>query len=276
MLKKTFKFVLSGVMVLGLMPSMAFAAPEKNVQSKPEMQEKSLGASSYQEPSLKDDVEAGLWGDCQYEWNHTTDTITVKPGISGQAGSVSDAPWYCGKFQRTNPNGSVKHIIFKEEGGKKVILPENSASLFAVDLYVENESTIESIDLSGVDSSRTTRFDHFFAGCTALTSIDLSPLDTSRGEHFSTMFSFCESLTSLDVSTLNLSNATTLFGMFGNCRELGSIDLSNWSTSNVLDMSYLFYGCLSLTGLDLSSFVIQEYANVEGMFNDCERLKWVV
>ncbi len=302
MYRKVFQVFLSIVLVLGLMPGMAFAAPAKDTQSKSSTQEKTLKSPSVQESLLKTNIESGPWGDCTWEWDHSTETITVKPGATGQTRVVSDAPWHYTKFTGGAPNGGVKHIIFKENNGKKVILPEDSSFLFQGRGSSEVPSTIETIDFSGVDSSQTTNFEYFFSNCSALTSIDLSPLNTSNGENFGNMFYGCTSLTTLDVSPLDISNATNISAIFAYCTGLTSINLSNFdtsnvelmegvfaycialtsldlslfNTSNVEDMNMLFAFCVGLKSLDLSSFFTDENTNMEGMFEYCGSLERVV
>ncbi len=98
-----------------------------SLNSEDTSEELSLMSHSAQEPSLKDGVETGTWGTCNWEWDHSTETITVYPGT---AGAYTATPWYRGKWAATNPNGGVKHIIFVAEGNNKVRLPSDCKVLF--------------------------------------------------------------------------------------------------------------------------------------------------
>ena len=55
-------------------------------------------------------------------------------------------------------------------------------------------SSLETLDLSGLDTSRVTYMRDMFRGCSSLTSLDLSGLDTSCAEDMSDMFSGCPGL----------------------------------------------------------------------------------
>ena len=88
-----------------------------------------------------------------------------------------------------------------------------------------------------------------FSDCSSLTSLDLSPLKTSRVIGMGYMFCDCASLASLDTSHLDTSKVTGMSGMFCGCASLPSLDLSGWDTSRVEGMWGMFFGCSSLSSL---------------------------
>ena len=114
-----------------------------------------------------------------------------------------------------------------------------------------------------------------FSGCSSLTSLDLSGLDTSRATGMSCMFYGCSSLTSLDLSGLDASSAEDMSDMFSGCSSLESLDLSGLDTSSVTGMSGMFSGCSSLESLDLSSLDTSSVEYMSGMFEDCFALRAV-
>ncbi len=112
-----------------------------------------------------------------------------------------------------------------------------------------------------------------FQDCSSLESIDLSGLDTSSTSDTSCMFDDCSSLTSLDVSNFDTSKVKDMEWMFRGCSSLTSLDVSNFDTSQVRSMSYMFASCSSLTSLDLSNFDTSSLTDASGMLSSCLSLK---
>lgn len=122
-------------------------------------------------------VRSGIWGTCP--WELTDDgTLTVHPG-TGVAGIV---PW-------RSLGANVTAIVFAQEDGKKVFAPVNSSLLF-----YSLDSHLESIDFSGLDTSRAITMSGMFYNCGQLVSLDLSGFDTSNVRDMIYMFEGCESL----------------------------------------------------------------------------------
>ena len=161
-----------------------------------------------------------------------------------------------------------------------------------------NCANLLSVNLSKLDTSKTTSLEYAFSGCKSLTDIDLSTLDTSSvrsfadvfqdcsslrsvnlagwdtssGNNFRQMFIQCASLEELDVSSFETGNATTFKEMFYGCSSLTSLDLSSFDTSAAKNLSLLFYNCASLATLDLSSFDTSNVETMADLFTGCSRL----
>ncbi len=143
-----------------------------------------------------------------------------------------------------------------------------------------NCSKLESVDLSQLDISHTTRANGMFAGCSSLASIDLSPLNTSSVKSFSGMFQQCTSLTSLDVSCLDTKAGITFTDMFSNCTNLASIDFgaSFFKNSDICSIDGMFYNCSSLERIELtgtataSLTIYLPYANLCAICANCTSL----
>ena len=184
--------------------------------------------------------------------------VTAFDISSNQDGSVM--LWYEDK----NKNNLYEVYIGGKNG--KVKLNNDGSYLFA---YLEN---IESLDLSGLDTSNATTMFDMFLGCSNLTNLDLSNFDTSNVTDMQSMFFSCNSLTSLDLSNFNTSKVTVMTRMFYKCGSLTNLDLSSFDTSNVTNMSSMFWGCSNLTNLDLSSFDTSNVTNMSSMFWGCSNL----
>ena len=102
---------------------------------------------------------------------------------------------------------------------------------------------VETLDLSGWNTSNVKSMSHMFYDCSSLKSIDLSGWDTSNVKNMIGVFRYCSSLKSIDLSGWDTSNADYMSGMFSYCETLKSLDLSGWDTSNVEEMNGMFYHC---------------------------------
>ncbi len=269
--KKIFQVALSVILILGLMPTPGFAASGDGLSPKARAQEDSLSAP-VEKPRLGEGVLTGegVWGNARWEWDDSTSTLTVFPGTAGPA---NEAPWYYELWPADNPNGGIRHIVFKQVNDEKVIFPDDCSYLFAGKGGLTSMNPIKSIDFSGADTSQVTKMGRMFFACMSLTTLDLSALDTEHVTNMSGMFANCSSLTSLDLSGFKSSNVTTMNFMFSDCVSLGSISFSDFKTDKVEDMYGMFYGANSLISLDLSSFNTANVTNMASMFQNCTSLQ---
>ena len=146
-------------------------------------------------------------------------------------------------------------------------LPDSCSSLF-------NGLYLESVDLSGFDTSNVRNMVGMFEDCSALKSLVLSGLDTSNVEDMTWMFQNCSALESLDLSGLDTSNVEYTSWMFDNCSALETLDLSGWDLSNAYRMWFMFNDCTSLKSIvGLSGWNIGNADDIAGVFQDCESLE---
>ena len=155
---------------------------------------------------------------------------------------------------------------------KSFKLPEQVQYMFDASQFT-NYSTLNSLDLSGFDTSSVTNMSRMFIGCSSLNSLDLSSFETSSVENMSCMFESCSSLPSLDLSGFDTSSVTDMYGMFFTCQSLTSLDVSGFNTSSVTDMSNMFDECSSLPSLDLSGFNTSSVTDMSNMFWNCYALE---
>ena len=137
----------------------------------------------------------------------------------------------------------------------------------------QQERTIKSIDLSGLDTSNVTDMGYMFQAASALTSVNLNGLNTSNVRQMDYMFSTNASgLTTLDLSSFDTSKVTTMSSMFADSTGLQTVNLSSFNTSSVIQMSYMFMRCSSLTNLDISNFDTSYVQEMRYMFEGCSKL----
>lgn len=133
-------------------------------------------------------------------------------------------------------------------------------------------TSLTGIDLSTLDTSSVRSFADVFQDCSSLRSVNLTGWDTSSGKDFRQMFYCCAALEELDVSSFNTSSATTFEQMFYGCRSLRSLDLSHFDTSNATTFASMFYNCASLATLDVSTFNTAAATDLSQVFYGCKSL----
>ena len=138
--------------------------------------------------------------------------------------------------------------------------------------YSLTSSDESNFNTSNFNTSNVTDMSNMFSGCSGLTSLDVSKFDTNKVTNMSNMFSGCRNITSLVLSNFNTSNVTDMSGMFSDCSNITSLVLSSFNTSNVTDMSYMFFYCKCLPSLDLSNFNTANVTNMKEMFGSCNAL----
>ena len=186
--------------------------------------------------------------------------LVIAPLEGGQSGELGEwsyryTPWY--DYRNSITSAKIEGRI---------------AVSTARSMFLDCRS-LESLDLSGLDTSSATGMSSMFSGCSSLESLDLSGFDTSNVIGMRDMFRYCKSLTSLDPSGFDTSSVGGMSGMFRGCSSLESLDLSGLDTSSATDMSYMFRGCSSLESLDPSGFDTSSVVGMRGMFDGCSSLE---
>lgn len=129
-----------------------------------------------------------------------------------------------------------------------------------------------SVNLSKLDTSKTTSLGYAFSRCKSLTDLDLSALDTSSVRSFADVFQDCSSLRSVNLAGWDTSSGKDFRQMFYRCASLEEIDISSFKTSASTSFEQMFYGCSSLRSLDLSHFDTSAATTFASMFYNCASL----
>ena len=205
------------------------------------------------------EVRTGTIGNgCSYTLDDSG-KLTIRPtdGVSGEMARIYGA--LPGGDDRLK---AVRSVVVE----RGVSAPEDSSYLF------EGLHEAETLDLSGLDTSRVTNMAGMFDRCSSLSSLDVSGWDTSQVTDMGGMFDGCSALSSLDVSKLDTSRVTGMGWMFDGCSALASLDVSGWDTSRVTDMGGMFHGCSALSSLDLSKLDTSRVTDMHWMFTGCSSL----
>ena len=137
---------------------------------------------------------------------------------------------------------------------------------------LEGNTTIRSVDFSGLDTAGVGSFNSMLRDCSNLEHADFTGFNTSLATNFVYMFKGCTKLTALDLSSFDTRSMIYMYGMFWGCESLTSLDLSNFNTSKVTNLIYTFYGCRNLETLDISSFDTSQVYSMAYLFADCGKL----
>ena len=105
-----------------------------------------------------------------------------------------------------------------------------------------------------------------FQWFTKMETIDLSGFDTSEVTSMNTMFYTMSSLKNIDVSGFNTTNVTDMYAMFDQTGVIEELNVSNFDTSKVTNMGYMFFSLAKVRELDLTNFDTRNVTNMFGMF----------
>ena len=142
----------------------------------------------------------------------------------------------------------------------KITLSKDSSFMF------DRMSKLQTIDLSGFDTSESEDMSRMFAASPELKSLDLSGFNTSKVKNMTYMFYDAGKIETLDLSAFDTSSVTTMYGLFNGMRALKNLNISSFSTQNVTEMQEMFQYNSSLTSLDLSHFDTRKVTSMKSMF----------
>lgn len=144
----------------------------------------------------------------------------------------------------------------------KITLSKDSSFMF------DRMSKLQTIDLSGFDTSEAEDMSRMFAASPELKTLNLSGFNTSKVKNITYMFYDAGKIEALDLSAFDTSNVTTMYGLFNGMRALKNLNISSFNTQNVTEMQEMFQYNSSLTSLDLSHFDTRKVTNMEWMFKE--------
>lgn len=132
--------------------------------------------------------------------------------------------------------------------------------------------SLTDLDLSAHDTSSVRSFADVFQDCSSLRSVNLAGWDTSSGKDFRQMFYRCASLEEIDISSFKTSASTSFEQMFYGCSSLRSLDLPHFDTGSAITFASMFYNCASLATLDVSMFDTTSATDLSQAFYGCKSL----
>lgn len=216
----------------------------------------------------------------EYTLNEEDDTVLLTNYIGEDARvTVYDSYVIDGKEYKTELMDGImdgnKTSPFRYKHVITSIAFEGSVKLNNGGYYFEGLENLETVDLSGLDTSECTQLTGMFCYCTSLSEVDLSALNTEKCEDLSGMFGSCESLTEVDLSVIDTSHVKSFYQLFRGCENLTTVNLEGVDTSSAVMFESMFLGCHSLTSLDVSGFDVSSVTNFATMFSGCEKLEHI-
>ena len=188
---------------------------------------------------------------------------TVVPATSMNAANIEDEDSDYEIKLWLDPTDKTAYYYAEPE---RVYLNEDMNSMF------RNMSSLTSLNLSNLDTSKVTNMGGMFLGVSNLATINLSNFDTSKVINMSFMFFGMSKLTTLNLSNFNTSKVIYMNRMFSDVSNLTTINLSNFDTSKVIDMGFMFYDMSNLTTINLSNFDTSKVTNMGSMFYNMSKL----
>ena len=127
-------------------------------------------------------------------------------------------------------NESLKNLnVSNTKYGKYMVFTFN---------YTRN---LESIDLTGVDTSLVEDMHQAFYQLDKLKEINILDFDTSNVTNMSGMFNGCSSLKKVDLNGLDVRKVQNFEGLISNCTSLEELGLSNLDFSNYQNSTHLYH-----------------------------------
>lgn len=187
------------------------------------------------------------------------ETIT-KVWATFNTGDMSTPTWL------STVQSTLSNVVF--DNSFATYLPESCSNWFCNCTNLTTVTGWENLKTSEVIS-----FYQMFKYDAKLQSVDVSGFETSNCRRFQDMFQRCSSLTSIDVTNFNTAKATSIGGMFAYCSGLTELDLSSFETPLVTDFGWIVRQCTNLQSLDISNFnttklTVNGYA-FEGVSDKC-------
>lgn len=137
--------------------------------------------------------------------------------------------------------------------------------------------SIETIDISAINTEHVTTFESTFMGCYKLKNIKWN-LNTNRAYDFSYMFTSCKSLESIDLTGLHADTEAerhfSFFNMFYDCHKLKNVKLDTIIIRKAKSVSLdsMFENCEMLESVNTENLDIFNASNARCMFAYCEHL----
>ena len=166
----------------------------------------------------------------------------------------------------------IYHSSIKRLDVSNVIFGRDMSVAFA-NSYLAN---LEYLNLSGVDTSRTTDMHYAFNGL-QLSSVNLSDFDTQNVTNMRNMFERSK-IERLDLAHWDTSSLTDMGYFCDACYELKYLNLNGWGNDNLSFIGDMTYGDSKLEEIHMRNFNFGQVFNLgstQGPFYDKPNLKVV-
>ncbi len=265
--KKTLALIISVVMMLSIFPLNVFTSAVSD--NLPVMEAYNAASSGDYHKYYNKVVSVTFLDSIDFDVINASETIASWDVSSSKDSSVM--AWMRLNDNETSAAGADRYDVYIAGSGGIKANPDSSYIFYCF-------SALKSIN--GFDNFHTdnvTTFYRIFEKCSSLESVDLSSMNTASVKDLGYMFSDCSKLTSVNFSGWNTENVTSMRYMFNNCVNIPMLDLSSFDTKNVANMERLFYRCENLTTVYISDkWNTDSVTNSTAMFNCCYLIEGLI
>ncbi|MBQ4644624.1 MAG: Ig-like domain-containing protein, partial [Clostridia bacterium] len=266
-IKKTLALIISVVIMISMIPLNVFSYA--GTDNLPVMEAYNAASSGDYHKYYNKVVSVTFLDSIDFDVINSSDTIDSWDVSSSKDGSVM--AWMKLNSDETSAAGADRYNVYIAGNGG-IEANQDSSYVFYCFSALKNISGFENFH-----TDNTTTLYRFFEKCSSLETIDLSSMNTSSVKDLGYMFSDCSKLICVDFSGWNTENVTTMRYMFNNCVNIPSVDLSSFSTKNVTNMERLFYRCEKLTTVYVSDkWNTDAVTNSTAMFNCCYLIEGLI
>lgn len=128
------------------------------------------------------------------------------------------------------------------------------------------------------NTSKVSWFTEMFNGCESLQNIDFSNWDVSKSDSFYTMFQNCKNMTSIDLSTWQTKEKLSdkaYENMFCGCLMVQDIKLGDFSFAEQSSLNNLFHNCVNLQNLEWNNLDVSDVKSFAFMFYNCLKIEGI-
>lgn len=195
------------------------------------------------------------------------------------ATDISSAFNYCGQLETADLSGwkisskatsvyAMFHMCQKLKSAKigNILKSHitNTSQMFV------NNYLLETVDITGCDTSMVTTADSMFSGCKSLREVKgIDELNLTKCTNVAAMFAQCSPMTEFNVDKWHLDSVTNCSNMFTNCSKVTSLDFSsyNFNKSTPINFVNMCHGMSSLITIKLPSYL--KGSSFNQMFFNC-------
>jgi bacterial surface protein 26-residue repeat/bacterial surface protein 26-residue repeat/bacterial surface protein 26-residue repeat/bacterial surface protein 26-residue repeat len=169
---------------------------------------------------------------------------------------------------------SMSNIFYKCQNLNNIQVNWNTPELKDMSWAFSGCGKMNTIDISGIDSSKLESVKGLFADCYSLKTITgLDTLNLSKCVSTHSMFLNNHNIQSIDVSSLDVSNVMDMTSMFQSCVKLSQIDFTGWNTGNVVMMNNFMYNVNQMRNLDATMLDVHNLSSMSSCFNSCVKME---
>jgi surface protein len=134
-------------------------------------------------------------------------------------------------------------------------------------------TSLETIDLSGLQIPKLNKMNDLFYGCVNLKNINLNDFYSEQVLDIDGMFWNCKSIETFDFGIFKNLKIGNINSLFYGCSHLKTITSNGFNAEKITTMKHTFADCTLLADIDLSAFKTAKIQSLYKLFENCKQLK---